>query len=69
METILLSYTHRKDDFDTIFENRQFNFRKAGSAPDGGDGRRSAFKNLQDNCDAWDTVAAIDGDMDKLSNQ
>jgi hypothetical protein len=34
---------------------------KAGSAPGGGDGRTGAFKNLQDNCDGWDTVAAIDG--------
>jgi hypothetical protein len=34
---------------------------KAGSAPGGGDGRTGAFKNLQNNCDNWDTVAAIDG--------
>jgi len=29
-KTILLTYTHRKNEYDTIFENRTFNFRVEG---------------------------------------
>jgi hypothetical protein len=28
--TVLISYTHRKNDFDTIFQDRRFNFRIEG---------------------------------------
>jgi hypothetical protein len=59
--TIEVSGAHPQVKLDIAAFTAKFPNCKAGSASEGRDGRAGAFKNLQDNCDNWDTVAAIDG--------
>jgi hypothetical protein len=54
------SGTHSQVKLDLAAFIAKFPNCKAGSAHGGGDGRTGAFKNLENNCDNWDTVAAID---------